>query len=153
MDAVQLLEDDHKTVEDLFGRYEEAGDEAYQEKRHLRDRILKELTVHATIEEEIFYPATREARGETEQMVEEAYQEHAKAKQTLAELERMDPEDARFDQTMQSLIADVRHHVEEEEGGMFPQVQQAMSNEELQSLGEQMKEAKRTAPQRPSEVA
>jgi hemerythrin superfamily protein len=153
MDAVQLLKDDHKTVEDLFGRYEGAGEEAYQEKRHLRDRILKELTVHATIEEDVFYPATRQARGETEEMIQEAYQEHAKAKQTLAELEEMEPEDARFDPTMQSLIADVRHHVEEEEGEMFPQVQQAMSSDQLQSLGEQMKEAKKTAPQRPSEAA
>ncbi|HEX2026070.1 MAG TPA: hemerythrin domain-containing protein [Actinomycetota bacterium] len=153
MDAVQLLEDDHKTVEDLFGRYEEAGDEAYQEKRHLRDRIVKELTVHATIEEEIFYPATREARGETEQMVEEAYQEHAKAKQALTELERMEPEDPRFEQLMRSLIADVRHHVEEEEGEMFPKVQQALPKDRLQSLAEEMKEAKKTAPQRPSEAA
>jgi len=153
MDAVQLLEDDHKTVEDLFGRYEEAGEGANQEKAHLRDRIVKELTVHATIEEEIFYPATRQARGETEQMVEEAYQEHAKAKKALAELEQMDPEDPRFDQAMRGLIADVRHHVEEEEGEMFPKVQQAMPKDQLDSLGEQMKEAKKTAPQRPSGAA
>jgi hemerythrin superfamily protein len=153
MDAVQLLEDDHKTVEDLFGRYEEAGEEAYKEKRHLVDRVIKELSIHATIEEEIFYPATREARGETEQMIAEAYHEHAKAKRTLADLERMEAEDPRFDQTVRSLIADVRHHVEEEEGEMFPQVQQLLSKEELDSLGEQMREAKRSAPQKPSEVA
>jgi hemerythrin superfamily protein len=152
MDAVDLLEDDHKTVEDLFGRYEEAGDEAYKEKRQVVDRVIKELSVHATIEEDIFYPATRKARGETEQMVAEAYQEHTKVKQTLAELETMDAEDPRFDQTVRGLIADVRHHVEEEEGEMFPQVQQALSKEELESLGEQMKEAKKTAPQKPSEA-
>jgi hemerythrin superfamily protein len=153
MDAVELLEDDHKMVEDLFGRYEEAGDEAYKEKRHLVDRVIKELSVHATIEEEIFYPATREARGETERIIAEAYQEHAKARRTLAELETMEAEDPRFDQTVRSLIADVRHHVEEEEGEMFPQVQQLLSKEELESLGEQMKEAKKSAPRSPSEVA
>jgi hemerythrin superfamily protein len=152
MDAVQLLEDDHKTVEDLFGRYEEAGEEAYKEKRNLVDRVIKELSVHASIEEDIFYPATREVRGETEQMVAEAYQEHTKVKQTLAELETMGAEDPRFDQTVRGLIADVRHHVEEEEGEMFPQVQQALSKEELESLGEQMKEAKKMAPQKPSEA-
>jgi hemerythrin superfamily protein len=153
MDAVELLEDDHRTVEDLFGRYEEAGEEAYKEKRDLVDRVIKELSVHATIEEEIFYPATREARGETERMIEEAFQEHAKAKETLAELETMEAEDPRFDQTVRGLIADVRHHVEEEEGEMFPQVQQVLSTEELESLGEQMREAKMSAPQKPSEVA
>jgi hemerythrin superfamily protein len=153
MDAIQLLKDDHRTVEDVFGRYEKAGDGAYQEKRHLVDRMVKELSVHASIEEEIFYPATREARGETEEMVKEAYEEHAKTKQTLMQLETMDPEAPQFDQLVRTLMADVRHHVEEEEGEMFPKVQQALPKEQLQDLGERMKEAKKSAPQTPSEAA
>lgn len=148
--AIQLLKDDHKTVEDLFRRYEEAGEGALQEKRQIRDRIVKELSIHAWIEEQVFYPATREARGETEQMVREALEEHEKAKQALRELAALDPEEPRFDQVLTQLIKDVRHHVQEEEGEMFPTVNEAMSSQQLSELGAQLEEAKRAAPESPA---
>ncbi len=153
MDAIQLLKDDHQTVDGLFARYEAAGEGAYKTKGQIVDRIIKELSVHAAIEEEIFYPATREARGETEQMLQEAYQEHAQVKQTLSRLEGMDPEDASFDQMVIGLIEDVRHHVQEEEGEMLPMVQQALPTERLEDLGAEMKEAKKSAPRSPSQAA
>lgn len=147
--AIQLLKDDHKTVEDLFSRYENAGEGALQEKRDIRDRIVKELSIHAHIEEQVFYPATREARQETEEMVEEALQEHAKAKQALHQLSTLEPDDGQFDQVMTQLIEDVRHHVEEEEGEMFPKVNEVLSSQALSDLGDRLQEAKRDAPETP----
>ncbi len=151
MDAIQLLKDDHQTVEEIFQRFENAGENANKEKRHHVDRMIKELSMHAQVEEEIFYPATRQARGETEGMVQEAIEEHAKVKQVLSELETMEPEDDRFDRMVTELIRYVRHHVEEEENEMIPKVQEALTPEDLRDLGERMREAKKEAPQAPSE--
>ena len=152
MDAITLLKEDHQTVEDIFKRFEEAGENANKEKRHHVDRMIKELSQHAEVEEDIFYPATRQARGETESMVQEALEEHAKVKKVLAELETMDPEDERFDPMVTQLIQDVRHHVEEEENEMLPKVQEALTAEDLENLGRRMKEAKKDAPEAPSEA-
>ncbi len=148
--AIQMLKDDHRTVEKLFSRFEEAGPDANQEKREIRDRIVKELSIHAHVEEIVFYPATRKARGEGEEMVQEALQEHAEAKQLLKELSTLEPEDGRFDQTMQQLIGDVRHHVDEEENDMFPKVNEVLSSQELSELGDRIQEAKRDAPETPA---
>jgi iron-sulfur cluster repair protein YtfE (RIC family) len=149
--AIQILKDDHKTVEDLFKRYEEAGEGAVEERRTIRDRVVKELSIHAHIEEVVFYPATREARGgETEELVEEALQEHAEAKQALQKLASLEPGDPQFDQVMSKLIEDVRHHVEEEENEMFPKVNEALSPQDLSDLGDKLQEAKKDAPETPS---
>jgi hemerythrin superfamily protein len=147
--AVQLLKDDHRTVEDLFKRYEEAGEGATEEKRTIRDRIVKELSVHAHIEEVVWYPATKEARQEGPEMVEEAMQEHAKAKEALRELSSLEPDDPRFDTVMTQLVSDVRHHVEEEENEMFPKVSEVMGSQQLSELGDRLQEAKRDARETP----
>ena len=75
-DAIVLLKNDHKTVEKLFKEFEKAGEDAYREKRRIADSIIEELTVHAYIEEEIFYPAAREAVPETKDHVLESVEEH-----------------------------------------------------------------------------
>ena len=147
--AVQLLKDDHKTVEDLFARYEAASEDATEEKRQIRDRIVKELSVHAYIEEEVFYPATKEVRKETEEMVQEALEEHSKAKDMLRKLSALDPDDSVFDEVMRHLVTDIRHHVEEEENEMFPKVSESLSSQELSDLGDRLQEAKSQAPQAP----
>lgn len=147
--AVEMLKDDHKTVEDLFKRFESAGEGAIEEKRTIRDRVVKELSVHAHIEEVVFYPATKEARGGTEDMVQEALQEHAKAKEALRELSMLEPDDPQFDAIMAQLVKDVRHHVDEEENEMFPKVTEVLSSQELSELGDRLQEAKRDAPQAP----
>jgi hemerythrin superfamily protein len=147
--AVQLLKDDHKTVEDLFKRYESAGEGAIEEKRTIRDRVVKELSIHAHIEEVVWYPATKEARQEGEEMVREALQEHAEAKKALRQLSALEPDDPQFDSVMTQLVKDVRHHVEEEENDMFPKVSEVLSSQELSELGERLREAKKDAPETP----
>ncbi|MGZ4485851.1 MAG: hemerythrin domain-containing protein [Nocardioidaceae bacterium] len=153
MDAIVLLKDDHKTVEKLFKQFEKAGDDAHKTKRDLVDRIIEELSVHAFIEEQIFYPVAREAVPETENHVLESLEEHHIVKWVLEELRGMDPEDERFDAKVTVLMENVRHHVEEEEQEWFPEVRKQMGRKRLQELGEQMEQAKAAAPRDPRPTA
>jgi hemerythrin superfamily protein len=149
VDAITLLKDDHKTVEGLFKRFEQAGDRAYASKRKLVDRMIHELAVHASIEEQLFYPAARERVANAQDVVLESLEEHHIVKWTLSELEKMDPQDERFDAKVTVLIESVRHHVKEEEKDMFPKIRKAMGTADLKELGQRMAAAKKTAPIRP----
>src|SRR4028119_2513740 len=97
MDAITMLKDDHKTVEKLFKRFEKAGDKAYSEKRQIVEKIIEELSIHASIEEQLFYPVTRETVPTVEDVALESLEEHHIVKWVLSELEKMDPTDERFD--------------------------------------------------------
>ncbi|HEV2768066.1 MAG TPA: hemerythrin domain-containing protein [Acidimicrobiales bacterium] len=150
MDAITLLKNDHKTVERLFKQFEKAdkaGDD--ETKSSVVDAIIEELSVHAAIEEQEFYPAVREALPTVEDEVLEGLEEHHIVKWTLSELDGMDPSHERFDAKVTVLIESVRHHVEEEEGDLFPQIRQALGRKRLGEIGDAMEEAKKTAPTRP----
>jgi hemerythrin superfamily protein len=149
MDAITLLKDDHKTVEGLFKRFESLGDRAYATKRKVADQIIRELSVHAQIEEQIFYPEVREAVEETEDQVLESLEEHHIVKWTLSELEGMDPHDERFTAKVTVLMESVRHHVKEEETELFPKVRRNVDRTTLGNLGERMAKAKDFVPDRP----
>jgi hemerythrin superfamily protein len=158
MDAITLLRDDHTKVRKLFTQFEHLKDaDGPESKRDVVDQIIEELTVHAFIEEELFYPAVRnlEAAGKgdsPEDMVKEAEEEHAQVKLLLAELEDMTPGDEYYDAKVTVVIDDVRHHAGEEEEEMFPKVREGMGRGDLQKLGKRMLEAKKRAPKRPSQA-
>jgi hemerythrin superfamily protein len=158
MDAITMLREDHDNVRKLFTRFEQAGDNAHAEKRRLVDRMIEELTVHTYLEEYFFYPTVAgldrpKGKGEDpEDLVKEAREEHAQVKRLLAELEDMSPEDETFDAKVKVVMDDVRHHAEEEEQEMFPEVRDAMGRSELQELGRQMLDAKTSAPKKPSQT-
>ncbi|GAC1374415.1 MAG: hypothetical protein NVSMB4_01900 [Acidimicrobiales bacterium] len=149
MDAISLLKDDHKTVERLFKQFEKAGDAAYVEKRAIVDRIIEELSVHAAIEEMLFYPVARATVPGTEDVALESLEEHHIVKWVLSELESMPAEAERFDAKVTVLIENVRHHVEEEENEFFPMVRDELGRSALSDLGDAMNEAKKTAPTHP----
>ena len=149
MNALTLLKQDHENVEALFDRFERAGPDAYEEKAHIAEKAVELLSVHAAVEEEVFYPAIRVRLPEETAAVLEALEEHHAAKIMLAEIDRLAPGAERFDAKMTVLIESVRHHVTEEEGSLFPTVRDAFTAEELNKLGETMEAAKRTAPTRP----
>jgi hemerythrin superfamily protein len=151
-DAIVLLKNDHKTVEKLFKQFEKAGENAAAEKRKLVDSMIKELTTHTYIEEEIFYPAARAAAPETKDHVLESVEEHHVVVWMLSELSKLDPSDETFDAKVTVLTENVRHHVEEEEQEWFPEVRKAMGRKELQELGERMIAAKAKAPGDPLAV-
>jgi hemerythrin superfamily protein len=148
MDAVTLIKKDHQAVERLFAQYEKLGPRAYRKAAQIRDRVCQELTTHAEIEEQVLYPATREVRGDTDEMVEEAEEEHAEAKKAIAKLQRLSPKSVKFPGAMGRLMGGVRHHVKEEEREVLPKIQKAMSKAELENLGKRLAEAKREAQRR-----
>jgi hemerythrin superfamily protein len=123
-DAIEMLTADHKEVKALFKQYDELvesdGDD--DAKGALADEICQKLSVHAALEEELFYPAAREVLGEDEDLVDEADVEHATAKDLIAQLEGMNPGDALYDAKVKVLGEYIDHHVKEEEGEMFPKV-------------------------------
>jgi hemerythrin superfamily protein len=151
MNALTLLKQDHNNVDQLFARFEQSDDPI--EKRQIVDKVIEHLSVHAVIEEEFVYPAARKAIEEATGLVLEALEEHHLVKVTLWELEKMAPTDERFDAKMTVLIESVRHHVEEEENELFPQIREAMTQEELDELGTTLENAKLTAPTRPHPLA
>ena len=148
-DAITLLKSDHAAVETLFKQFEAAGDKAYKAKKKLVDKIIKELSIHAAVEEMVFYPATRELSSAVEDHVLESLEEHHVVKWLLSELVDMDPAHERFDAKVTVLIENVRHHVEEEESDFFPKVREQLGRKELTDLGETLADAKKSAPTRP----
>jgi hemerythrin superfamily protein len=139
-DAVAMLIADHKKVKALFKQFaalKDDGDEA--EKQEVVEQICQELTVHASIEEEVFYPAVREAIDEPD-LMDEALVEHAGAKDLIAQLQEMTPGDDLYDAKVTVLGEQIDHHVEEEEGDMFPKAKK--SKIDLEQLGTQMAERK-----------
>ena len=137
-DVIDLLSEDHRKVEELFEDYESSKDESDDDaKAELVAMIALELTMHATVEEEIFYPAARGALDEEDaDMLDEAEVEHSTVKMLLADLADMQPSDALYDAKVKVLSEYVKHHVQEEEGEIFPSVREAEID--LAALGEEV---------------
>jgi hemerythrin superfamily protein len=125
-DATVLLQRDHGDVKKLFKQYQKLADGEAEagERQALAEQICTMLTVHATIEEEIFYPAAREAEVDDD-LLDEAEVEHAAAKDMIAQIRSMSPDDDLYDAKVTVLGEYVNHHVEEEEGEMFPKCRRA----------------------------
>lgn len=136
-DLLEILRQDHLKVDELFGRYAEASDPAA--KRGIVEQIYLELMPHAQAEEEIFYPALRDAASD-EAMVEEAYEEHAAAKKTLESILAGSPDDATYDMKVKMLQKEIQHHVREEETEIFQEARD--SNLDLAELGQRVQARK-----------
>lgn len=123
-DAIHLLTADHKEVKALFKEYDKLveGEGADEEKQALAEEICLKLTVHATVEEEIFYPASRPVLGEHEDLIDEADVEHASAKHLIAQIQASSPQEGLYDAKVKVLGEYIDHHVKEEEGEIFPKV-------------------------------
>lgn len=157
MDAIALLTRDHQEVEQLFKQFEKLTDRAQKSKEKIVQKIIRELAIHAAIEEMLFYPAVRTAAlkanvrtlEEAADTVLESLEEHHVVKWTLSELEKMDASAERFDAKVTVLMESVRHHVEEEQTGLFPKARRLLGKEVLEQLGQRMEKAKKLAPTRP----
>jgi hemerythrin superfamily protein len=136
-DAIALLKADHRAVEKLFSQFERARDQ--DRKKALADKICLELWVHMRIEEEIFYPTSREYL-EDEDIVDEAVVEHAAAKGLMGEIEGMQPDEELYDAKVTVLQEQIEHHVEEEESEYFPKVKK--TDMDLRAIGAQMQARK-----------
>src|SRR5947208_15633096 len=148
MDAIALLKKDHRTVESLFARFEK------KPSKEIADRFVRELAIHAAIEEQVFYPVLRkraesEKLEEAEEKVLEALEEHHVAKWVLSEIQDLDEDDERFEAKCMVLIESVRHHVKEEEGPLFRFARRLFKRDQLTELGKLMQKAKKIAPTHP----
>ncbi|HZT21191.1 MAG TPA: hemerythrin domain-containing protein [Dongiaceae bacterium] len=140
-DAIALLKSDHREVAEMVEQYE-SGKERRRApaKQSLAEKICKALTVHAAIEEEIFYPAVAAEVEDAEDLVEEARVEHESVKHLISQIEDSKPDEAQYDAKVKVLGEYVKHHVKEEEGSIFPKLRK--SGMDLKELGERLAQRK-----------
>ena len=141
-DACELLDADHIAVKHLFVEYARlavaAAQDSTAERAQLASRICEELTVHAQIEEEIFYPALRKAAPEAGVLLDEAQSEHQEAKELIAQIQSLGTASPEMDDLVSKLAWAVEHHVKEERDELFPKARTAKKLD-LAALGEQLR--------------
>ena len=137
-DALEKLKSDHDAVKDLFDEYEDRKDDmSASEKKRMVSEICMELTIHAQIEEEIFYPAVRDVADEDlDELLDEAEVEHTGAKDLIAQLEGVSPEEELYDAKVSVLGEQIKHHAGEEEKEMFPKLKK--TELDLDALGQEL---------------
>jgi len=147
MNVIDLLTQDHAEVDELFRRVNLS--EKPESLEELTKQIVHDLSVHAAVEEQFVYPLVRAKLDDGGELADEAIEEHQEAKRLLADLEKQEAGSAEHSATMEKLIAAIRHHVEEEEGEMFPKLREATDDQALARMGTLVEEAKKLVPTHP----
>lgn len=147
-DLIDVIVGDHRAVESVFVELEDRTVPP-EHRRALADHVIAELVRHSVAEEEFMYPAAREVLDDGDELADHELEEHAEAERLMKELDGLDPTDSRFDELLSKLIADIRHHVEDEEKDLLPRLQSACSDDQLRDLGQKVLNAKHRAPTRP----
>ncbi|EKE29758.1 MAG: hypothetical protein ACD_2C00104G0001 [uncultured bacterium (gcode 4)] len=140
INALALLEEDHRRVRKAFRDYEWLWDKSFSKKKELADEICSELTIHTKIEEKLFYPTVRESIKEASELLDQANVEHKSAKDLISDIKSMSVDDPLFDSSVKVLSEQIEHHLMEEEWELFPMVRK--SNIDIVSLWRQMLEMK-----------
>jgi hemerythrin superfamily protein len=150
-DVIAVLTHDHREVEEMFQQLEglrgQTDDASKQRRRELVDQVIIELVRHSVAEEVEVYPQVQ-AKVSAEE-AERAKHEHGEAEETMKALDGMDPDDPQFEVQLETLMREIREHVAEEEGEMFPRMREVFSQDELNKLGSRVKGVKMLAPTRP----
>ena len=150
-DVIEVLEHDHREVEQMFAELESlrgaATDEDKARRKDLTDQVTIELVRHSVAEEVLVYPKVEKKVSAEE--AEHARKEHAEAEETLQRLEKLDADDPAFDDELATLMREIRHHIEDEEGEMFAHMRKAIDADELRRLGRQVQAFKKVAPTHP----
>jgi hemerythrin superfamily protein len=147
VDATELLIQQHREVDRAFDEFAAPNDP--QRRKEIARQVITDLSIHAGIEEVAFYPTVKDALPQLANEIDHDLEEHTQAKQLLADLLGMDPADEEFSATFQRLVTDIRHHVEEEENDLFPQVRDALNAQDLGDLGEAMQDLQSKVPTHP----
>jgi hypothetical protein len=142
MDAIELLEHDHKNVKKLLEEIDETEANALEKRRELFERIRHEMQVHEKIEEQIFYPALKD-HPRAKDIVLEGYEEHHAVDVLLDELDDVPFDDERWAPKMTVIKENIEHHIEEEEEEMFEKARSILDDSDLARLGEQMEQLKK----------
>jgi hemerythrin-like domain-containing protein len=138
MDAISLLEEDHRKMKKILSELESTTERGVKTREELFATVKDELTVHETIEEEIFYPALKE-HPKTKEIALEAYEEHHVVDMVMAEIEDVPYDDETWGAKFKVMKENIEHHIEEEENEMFKQARQVFEEDELEALGEEMR--------------
>jgi hemerythrin superfamily protein len=150
-DVIEVLEQDHREVEEMFAELESlrgaSTDEALERRKALAEQVTIELVRHSVAEEVLVYPEVEDKVSREE--AEHARKEHAEAEETLQRLEKLDADDPAFDDELGTLMAEIRHHIADEEGEMFAHMRQVIDADELRRLGGRVEAFKKVAPTRP----
>src|SRR4051794_6105462 len=150
-DVIEVLEHDHREVEQMFAELESLRGAATEEAKARRKDVTEEVTIelvrHSVAEEVLVYPQVE--RQVSAEEAEHAREEHAEAEETLQRLEKLDADDPGFDDELATLMREIRHHIEDEEGEMFAHMRQVIDADELRSLGKQVEAFKKVAPTPP----
>jgi len=146
MDAISLLKQDHEKVKKLLEQLESTTERGVKTRSELFATIKGEMMVHEAIEEEIFYPELK-AHPMAKDIVLEGYEEHHVVDLLMGELEQLDVTDESWGAKAVVMKENIEHHIEEEEGEMFPKARQVFDKDELEALGERMATRKRSAQQ------
>jgi len=147
-DAIELLESDHRRLEDLLKKGEETTARAVKGRKELLDTLTNELNAHELIEEKVLYPALK-SHPEAKEIVLEGYQEHHVADLLVKELHGLARSDERWGPKLKVLKENIEHHIEEEEDTMFPTARSVLSRADLEELGVRMEAMKADALRRP----
>ena len=150
-DVIELLEHDHREVEQMFAEYEQATSK--EQKETLRDRIIIELVRHSEAEEQAVYPLIRKRIDNGDQIIEHEIDEHSKAERIMKELDKMSADDPQFGVLMTQLMTAIKEHVAEEENDVFPQFRSRVDADELNKLGETVERLKKIVPTHPHPMA
>src|SRR5215216_6253264 len=150
-EVIGVLEHDHREVEAMFAELEAlrgaSTDDAKARRKDLADQVTIELVRHSVAEEVLVYPQVEKQVSAEE--AEHAREEHAEAEETLKRLEKLDADDPAFDDELATLMQEIRHHIEDEEGQMFAHMRQVIDADELRDLGARVEAFKKVAPTRP----
>jgi hypothetical protein len=150
-DVIEVLEHDHREVEEMFAELESLRGATSEEDKERRKAVTEQVTIelvrHSVAEEVLVYPEVE--RKVSAEEVEHAREEHAEAEETLQRLEKLDADDPAFDDELATLMAEIRHHIEDEEGEMFAHMRQVIDEDELRKLGARVEAFKKVAPTRP----
>ncbi|HEU4867703.1 MAG TPA: hemerythrin domain-containing protein [Actinomycetota bacterium] len=144
MDAIALLKKDHEEVKKIMEKLDKTTERGVKTREELFTKLKTELTIHETIEEEIFYPALKE-HPKAKEIVLEGYEEHHVVDMVMGEISQTPYDDETWAAKFSVMKENVEHHIEEEEGEMFKQARQVFSKSELEELGTQMEQRKETA--------
>ena len=150
-DVIEVLEHDHREVEEMFAELESlrgaSSDEARSRRKELTEQVTIELVRHSVAEEVLVYPQVEKKVSAEE--AEHARKEHAEAEEVMHRLEKLDADDPGFDTALAELMAEIRHHIADEEGQMFAHMRQVIDQDDLRKLGAQVEAFKKVAPTRP----
>jgi hemerythrin-like domain-containing protein len=150
-DVIEVLEHDHREVEQMFAELESlrgaSSEEAKSRRKALTEQVTIELVRHSVAEEVLVYPHVEDKVSAEE--ADHARKEHAEAEETLQRLEKLDADDPAFDDELATLMAEIRHHIDDEESEVFAPMRQVIDADELRKLGARVEAFKKVAPTRP----